>query len=102
VSFPKAASVTLRDSQLRRNLNKATSTIRSKRQSVVSELPDWPALRSAGRVIKDTSLAALDEHLLALEAAVVSAGGVVHWANDGNEAARSSRTSVGRTGSTRW
>jgi L-lactate dehydrogenase complex protein LldF len=85
VSFPKAASAALRDSQLRRNLAKATSTIRAKRQSVVSELPDWSALRSAGRAIKDSSLASIDEHLLALEAAVVSAGGVVHWANDGNE-----------------
>jgi L-lactate dehydrogenase complex protein LldF len=85
VSFPKAASVALRDSQLRRNLAKATSTIRAKREAVVSELPDWPALRSAGRAIKDSSLVALDRHLLALEAAVVAAGGVVHWANDGNE-----------------
>jgi iron-sulfur cluster protein len=85
VSFPKAASVALRDSQLRRNLTKATTTIRSKRQSAISELPDWPALRSAGGAIKDTSLAALDRHLVALEAAVVAAGGAVHWANDGNE-----------------
>jgi L-lactate dehydrogenase complex protein LldF len=85
MSFPKAASVALRDSQLRRNLTKATTTIRSKRQSVVSELPDWPALRSAGRAIKDSSLAALDRQLLSLESAVVAAGGVVHWANDGNE-----------------
>jgi L-lactate dehydrogenase complex protein LldF len=85
VSFPKAASVTLRDSQLRRNLAKATSTIRAKREGVVAELPDWQELRRAGRAIKDASLAALDQHLSALEAAVVSAGGVVHWANDGNE-----------------
>ncbi|HEV3375914.1 MAG TPA: LutB/LldF family L-lactate oxidation iron-sulfur protein [Thermoleophilaceae bacterium] len=85
MSFPKAASVALRDSQLRRNLTKATSHIRAKREAVVSELPDWAALRSSGRAIKDSSLAALDQHLIALEAAVVSAGGVVHWANDGNE-----------------
>jgi iron-sulfur cluster protein len=86
VSFPKAASVTLRDSQLRRNLAKATTTIRDKRAAVVGELPDWPDLRAAGRAVKDASLAALDEHLLALEAAVVAAGGRVHWANDGDEA----------------
>ena len=85
MSFPKAASVALRDSQLRRNLTKATSHIRAKREAVVSELPDWAALRTSGRAIKDSSLAALDQHLIALEAAVVSAGGVVHWANDGNE-----------------
>jgi L-lactate dehydrogenase complex protein LldF len=77
VSFPNAASVALRDSQLRRNLSKATSTIRAKRDAVVDELRDWPALRSAGRAIKDASLTALDRHLLSLEAAVVAAGGVV-------------------------
>jgi L-lactate dehydrogenase complex protein LldF len=85
VSFPKAASVALRDSQLRRNLTKATTHIRARRESVVSELPDWTALRASGRAIKDSSLAALDRHLLSLEAAVVAAGGHVHWANDGNE-----------------
>jgi L-lactate dehydrogenase complex protein LldF len=86
VSFPKAASVALRDSQLRRNLTKATTHIRAKREGVVGELPDWQELRSAGRAIKDSSLTALDRHLSSLEAAVVAAGGVVHWANDGNEA----------------
>jgi L-lactate dehydrogenase complex protein LldF len=86
VSFPAAASVALRDSQLRRNLAKATSTIRAKRAGVVEELPDWAALRAAGRSIKDASLFALDQHLSALEAAVVAAGGVVHWAKDGTEA----------------
>ena len=35
MSFPKAASVALRDSQLRRNLANATSTIRAKREAVV-------------------------------------------------------------------
>ena len=84
-SFPKAASVALRDSQLRRNLTKATTHIRAKRESVVAELPDWHELREAGRAIKDSSLGALDEHLVALEDAVVAAGGVVHWANDGHE-----------------
>ncbi|MEA2402626.1 MAG: L-lactate dehydrogenase complex protein LldF, partial [Thermoleophilaceae bacterium] len=86
MSFPDAASVALRDSQLRRNLAKATGTIRAKRAAVVGELPDWSALRVAGRSVKDASLFALDEHLAALEAAVVAAGGVVHWAADGAEA----------------
>jgi iron-sulfur cluster protein len=85
VSFPSAASIALRDSQLRRNLAKATSTIRAKRQSVVDELPDWAELRAAGRAIKDSSLSALDQQLSALESAVVAAGGHVHWAKDGNE-----------------
>jgi L-lactate dehydrogenase complex protein LldF len=85
VSFPKAAGVALRDSQLRRNLAKATSHIRAKREGVVSEVPDWQELREAGRAIKDSALAALDQHLSELEAAVIAAGGVVHWANDGDE-----------------
>jgi L-lactate dehydrogenase complex protein LldF len=83
--FPAAASVALRDSQLRRNLTTATTTIRAKRESAVSELPDWSDLRSAGRAIKDTTLSSLDRHLGALESAVVAAGGRVHWAGDGNE-----------------
>jgi L-lactate dehydrogenase complex protein LldF len=85
VSFPSAASVALRDSQLRRNLAKATGTIREKRAGVVGELPDWAALRAAGHAAKDAALADLDSQLTALEAAVTAAGGVVHWAKDGTE-----------------
>src|SRR5215207_391424 len=86
MTFPKAASVTLRDSQLRLNLRKATTTIRDKRAGVVGELPDWEELRDAGRSIKDASLWSLDEQLGALESAVSAAGGVVHWASDGAQA----------------
>jgi iron-sulfur cluster protein len=84
--FPDAASVALRDSQLRRNLGKATTHIREKRAEVVGELPDWAELRSAGAAIKDSSLAGLDSFLTMLEASVTSAGGIVHWAKDGDEA----------------
>jgi L-lactate dehydrogenase complex protein LldF len=86
VSFPAAAQRALGDAQLRRNLRKATTTIRDKRAGVVGELPDWTELRAAGRSVKDASLLSLDAHLTAFEAAVVAAGGVVHWANDGDEA----------------
>ena len=83
--FPKAAGIALRDSQLRRNLAKATGTIREKRAGVVGEVPDWAELRQAGKELKDATLASLDTRLEQLEAAVVSAGGQVHWAKDGNE-----------------
>ena len=86
LSFPKAARRSLADTQLRANLARATTTIRDKRARVVEELPDWEELRAAGAAIKDQALLSLDEQLPALEAAVVSAGGVVHWANDGGEA----------------
>jgi len=84
--FPQAARVSLANSQLRRNLGHATSTIRAKRARVVSEVDDWEALREAGREIKERTLRHLDVHLERLEEAVTRAGGTVHWARDGAEA----------------
>jgi L-lactate dehydrogenase complex protein LldF len=86
MSFPAAAREALADEQLRRNLHKATTTIRGKRARVVDELPDWEELRAAGAAIKDRALAALPEQLERLEAKVTAAGGVVHWARDAAEA----------------
>lgn len=84
--FPTAARKALADTQLRRNLRKATHTIRDKRAKAVEELPDWERLRVAGEVIKDDVLSNLDTYLERLEAAVTARGGVVHWARDANEA----------------
>jgi L-lactate dehydrogenase complex protein LldF len=86
--FPKAARGALANSQLRRNIGHATSTIRAKRARVVEEVPDWEALREAGAEIKDRTLRHLDVHLERLEEAVTRAGGTVHWARDGAEACR--------------
>ncbi len=86
MSFPEAASRSLRDTQLRRNLGKATTHIRARREAVVAEVDDWEALRLAGAAIKDRALATLDQQLERLEASVTAAGGVVHWARDGAEA----------------
>jgi L-lactate dehydrogenase complex protein LldF len=84
--FTKAAHEGLTDSQTRRNLRKATTAIRAKRASVVGEVDDWEALRETGRLIKEATMANLDQHLLALEASVQRAGGTVHWARDADEA----------------
>jgi L-lactate dehydrogenase complex protein LldF len=84
--FPEAARETLQNAQLRRNLGKATSTIRAKRLRAIGELPDWEALRDAGAAIKARAMATLPEQLERLEASVTRAGGVVHWARDGAEA----------------
>src|SRR3954452_12750852 len=85
--FPAAARETLRDSQLRRNLGRATQTIRAKRLTAVGELPDWEQLRDAGAAIKARAMATLPEQLERLEESVTRAGGTVHWARDGTEAA---------------
>jgi L-lactate dehydrogenase complex protein LldF len=87
-AFPDAARSALADTQQRRNLRKATGTIRDKRARVVSELPDWEELRESGRAIKDHTLRNLDRYLEQLEAAVTAAGGAVHWARDAAEANR--------------
>jgi L-lactate dehydrogenase complex protein LldF len=84
--FPEAAHAHLADQQLRRNLRKATTTIRAKRSAVAGELPDWEQLRDAGRAIKEEALANLDSLLVQLEKSVTEAGGVVHWARDAGEA----------------
>jgi L-lactate dehydrogenase complex protein LldF len=84
--FPERARIALGNTQLRRNIGKATTTIRAKRRQVVSEMPDWEDLRSAGQAIKERTLRHLGDHLLTLEVSVAAAGGQVHWARDGAEA----------------
>lgn len=84
--FEKNAPKALANPQLRRNMGKATQTIRGKRAAVVGEMPDWEALREAGRAIKERTLRHLGEYLVRLEAAVERAGGHVHWARDAAEA----------------
>ena len=86
-TFPEAARIALGDSQLRENLRNATTTIRDKRLRVVGEVDDWQELREAGRLIKADVVANLDRYLVQFEDAVQRAGGRVHWARDGAEAA---------------
>src|SRR5580698_9680980 len=100
VPFPVAAAIALDDSQLRRNLGHATSTIRAKRTAAVAEVPDWQELRAAGAAIKDDVLAHLDRYLLQLEEQVTARGGTVHWAGDANEANRIVTELIRATGST--
>ncbi|MFZ5869448.1 MAG: LutB/LldF family L-lactate oxidation iron-sulfur protein, partial [Actinomycetota bacterium] len=85
-TFPAAAHRALADPQLRRNLRHATSTIRAKRAAVVSEVPDWEALRDAGSAVKADTMARLPELLTQLEEQVTARGGTVHWARDAAEA----------------
>ncbi|MFB9906503.1 LutB/LldF family L-lactate oxidation iron-sulfur protein [Allokutzneria oryzae] len=85
-AFPAAAKQALTDTQLRRNLRKATTTIRGKRRLAVEELPDWEHLRRAGEAVKNDVLSNLDTYLERLEESVTARGGVVHWARDAAEA----------------
>lgn len=87
-TFQETAASYLDDTQLRRNIGHATQTIRGKRKDVVQEMPDWEALREAGRALKTKAMRHLDDYLLQLEESVQQAGGTVHWARDAEEANR--------------
>ncbi|MDX3427349.1 lactate utilization protein B [Streptomyces sp. ME01-18a] len=97
--FPAAAHDELGNDQLRRNLGRATRTIRAKRIDVTSELPDWEELRDAGSAIKTDTMNRLPELLEQLEARVTERGGTVHWARDGVEANEIVTRLVRETGS---
>ena len=84
--FPEAARKALANGQLRANLRRATTTIRTKRAAVVEERADWESLRLAGAAIKDSVLHDLPALLEQLERSVTAAGGTVHWARDAAEA----------------
>ncbi|MCW2872695.1 lactate utilization protein B [Actinacidiphila oryziradicis] len=85
-AFPEAANKSTQNTRMRANLTHATHTIRDKRAKAVAELEDWAQLRAAGAAIKDRALRHLDRYLEQTEAAVVAAGGHVHWAADAEEA----------------
>ncbi len=86
--FPVAAREAVGNTQLRRNLGRALSTIRAKRAAVVAEVPDWEALRDTASAVKADVMARLPELLEQLERNVTARGGTVHWADDAEEANR--------------
>jgi L-lactate dehydrogenase complex protein LldF len=85
-SFPKNAKRAVNDSQLRRNVRKATATIRERRAGLVGETPDWQQLRHAGAAVKDQTLSHLDTYLEQFERNATNRGAHVHWARDATEA----------------
>lgn len=84
--FPDAAKQLVQNSQMRRNVRHATDVIRTKRNRVAAELPDWEQLRAAAHAIKEHTLRNLDHYLVQFEAACTASGGRVHWANDADGA----------------
>ena len=84
--FPDVAQHELGNVQLRTNLTKATTTIRTKRAARVAEMPDWEDLRQAGSDTKAYVMENLPELLVQFEQAVTARGGNVHWARNADEA----------------
>lgn len=69
-------------------MDKARDGFVAKRAVQVAELSEFEALREAAKTLKDHVLDHLDHYLERYEAAVVAAGGQVHWARDDAEARR--------------
>lgn len=86
--FPAAARAAMGDLQLRENVRRATDLIQRKRQAVVDEMPDWQQLREAGKRIREHTMRHLDTYLEQFERNCTTAGAVVHWARDAEEARR--------------
>ena len=84
--FQQTAPVQLTNRQLRRNLARATKTIRGKRARVTAEVPHWESLREDARAAKDRALGNLDALLDDLEGAVARVGGKVHRAGSSDDA----------------
>ena len=96
--FAHNARQAVENSQLRRNVRKATGTIRQRRAGLVAETPDWQELRHAGAAVKDDVLHHLDAYLEQFERAAAGRGAHVHWARDADEATQTVTGIVEATG----
>ncbi|MEJ2478775.1 MAG: LutB/LldF family L-lactate oxidation iron-sulfur protein [Acidihalobacter sp.] len=84
--FKANAADALHDVQLQRALTNIRTGFVAKRRAALEILPEFEALRRAGKAIKEHALANLDLYLERFEREVEQAGGQVHWARDAAEA----------------
>jgi L-lactate dehydrogenase complex protein LldF len=84
--FPANVRTGLADPVLQRALGLARTGFPLRRQQAIERLPEFEALRDAGRAIKDHTLAHLDFYLERFEQNVTATGGHVHWARNAAEA----------------
>src|SRR5688572_11791579 len=85
-TFRENAKAALADTQLRGALKNATSLFGERRKEAAASLPNWEALRSEARAIKDDTLLHLDRYLEEFVQNAESRGAKVHWARDAVEA----------------
>ncbi|HET6467017.1 MAG TPA: LutB/LldF family L-lactate oxidation iron-sulfur protein [Geminicoccaceae bacterium] len=86
LAFHEHASRALQDRQLQQALATIKTGWQAGRARAAARLPEFEALRDAGRDIKNHALAHLDLYLEAFEAKVLAQGGKVHWAEDAAQA----------------
>jgi L-lactate dehydrogenase complex protein LldF len=86
--LPLLSREALRQPDLQRSLEGVRRAMPGLRAAALSQLEDYPAMRSRAGEIRARSLASLDELLLRFEEKAVEAGGLVHWAATSEEACR--------------
>ncbi len=85
-TFRENAKAALADTHLRGALKNATSLFGERRKEAAASLPNWEALRSQARAIKDEALSHLDYYLEEFVRNAESRAAKVHWARDAAEA----------------
>lgn len=86
--FAANARAALQDPVQRQALRAATDLFRERRSGALERAPAFEQWRNEARAIKDWSLSRLDSLLVDFERNATAAGAHVHWAEDGDEAAR--------------
>lgn len=85
-TFRENAKAALADVHLRGALKHATNLFGERRKEAAAGLPNWEALRSQAREIKDDALLHLDRYLEEFARNAEDRGAKIHWARDANEA----------------
>jgi len=85
-AFRDNARAALGDRQLQRALAEVPRGLAARRSAARADLPEFEALREAGRAIKDHTLAHLDLYLEAFEKKARAAGSQVHFAPTAEDA----------------
>src|SRR5262249_53735812 len=80
------AKAALADTHLRGALKNATSLFGERRKQAAESLPNWEALRTQARAIKDEALSHLDDYLKEFVRNAESRGAKIHRAHDAAEA----------------
>ncbi len=87
IDFKRSSKVAIADKKLKRALVSATDRFRAQRSLAVEGTQEWEEIKTRAREIKEHVIDNLDFYLEKLEESITKAGGVVHWARDGEEAA---------------
>jgi L-lactate dehydrogenase complex protein LldF len=86
--FKRKAAENLANPQLQRALQRLQERFVGTRAAVMTEIPDFEALRSVAAATRQHTLERLDHYLEQLEREVTARGGHVHWAEDAAAAQR--------------